>query len=281
MKGVLDARPRSAYDDDIATRYHFPTNYRPVMERLVGRWILYREPRREGGRQGYVAVAKVERVEPDPARADHGYAVVSNYTEFDDVVPLVTNGHYAESLLRNVPDKSKIGAALQGKSVREISDEDFHAIVVAGLGNEIALEIDGNPSDTFSQRRVEQVQRLCRDSRFRRQVCSAYESTCAVTGLKIPHGTTFEVQAAHILPVAEGGPDVVQNGIALSSTIHWLFDRHLIAISPDYRLLVARSVPQSLAMLMQHNDGALHLPLSAQSRPSERYLARHRSKFVG
>jgi putative restriction endonuclease len=33
--------------------------------------------------------------------------------------------------------------------------------------------------------------------------------------------------------VAEGGPDVVQNGIALSATAHWLFDRHLIALTDD------------------------------------------------
>ncbi|WP_409566580.1 HNH endonuclease [Rhizobium leguminosarum] len=25
------------------------------------------------------------------------------------------------------------------------------------------------------------------------------------------------------MPVDEGGPDVVQNGIALSATVHWLF----------------------------------------------------------
>jgi hypothetical protein len=62
-----------------------------------------------------------------------------------------------------------------------------------------------------------------RDANFRYHVCGAYENRCAVTGLAIINGGgRAEVQAAHIWPVAAGGPDVVQNGIALSSTVHWL-----------------------------------------------------------
>jgi putative restriction endonuclease len=80
-------------------------------------------------------------------------------------------------------------------------------------------------------RRVELmlVNRKIRDANFRRLVCEAYDDTCAVTGLRIINGGgRSEVQAAHIWPVAEGGSDAVHNGIALSGTAHWLFDRHLI-----------------------------------------------------
>ena len=79
-----------------------------------------------------------------------------------------------------------------------------------------------------------------RDANFRLEVCRAYHDRCSVTGLKIVNGGgRAEVQAAHIMPVAAGGPDIVQNGIALSATVHWLFDRHLISIDEDYRLLVS------------------------------------------
>ena len=68
----------------------------------------------------------------------------------------------------------------------------------------------------------------------------AYEGRCAVTRLRIINGGgRAEVQAAHVWAVQHGGPDTVRNGIALSSTVHWLFDRHLISLDQDYRLLVA------------------------------------------
>ena len=79
-------------------------------------------------------------------------------------------------------------------------------------------------------------------------MCDAYDNICAVTKLRIVNGGgKAEVQAAHIWPVAAGGPDVVQNGIALSGTAHWLFDRHLISLTDDYRLLVSHNkVPKEL-----------------------------------
>ncbi len=66
-------------------------------------------------------------------------------------------------------------------------------------------------------------------------VVSAYDERCAVSRLRIINGGgRAEVEAAHIWPFADGGPDVVRNGLALSATCHWLFDRHLISLSDDY-----------------------------------------------
>ncbi len=62
-----------------------------------------------------------------------------------------------------------------------------------------------------------------------------------------------EAQAAHIWSTASGGPDVVQNGIALSATVHWLFDRHLISLTDDYWILVSHNkVPSELRTLLCH-----------------------------
>ncbi|MDO6413728.1 HNH endonuclease signature motif containing protein [Sphingomonas sp. BIUV-7] len=38
-------------------------------------------------------------------------------------------------------------------------------------------------------------------------------------------GGRAETEAAHVMSVEAGGPDAVNNGIALSGTIHWMFDR--------------------------------------------------------
>jgi putative restriction endonuclease len=88
MKAIFDTRAESGYDDDIVTRYHFPHRYLDVAERSIGDWIIYREPRRNGGREGYVAVAQVSTINADPAKPNHFFASITNFLPFDRVVPL-------------------------------------------------------------------------------------------------------------------------------------------------------------------------------------------------
>ena len=125
------------------------------------------------------------------------------------------------------------------------------------------------------------LNRKFRDANFRRQVCEAYDDRCAVTGLRIINGGgRSEVQAAHIWGVAEGGPDVVQNGLALSGTIHWLFDRHLISLTDDYRLLVSHNkVPPELRGLFDKQLNRIRLPTDERLWPHAKYTGRHREAF--
>ena len=85
--------------------------------------------------------------------------------------------------------------------------------------------------------------RVVRDRVFRRTVLRAYDERCAVSGLKLINGGgRAEVQAAHIRPVEADGPDIVSNGLALSGTAHWMFDRGLISLADDLTILVSRQV---------------------------------------
>lgn len=70
------------------------------------------------------------------------------------------------------------------------------------------------------------VSRMVHDRIFRRIVLRAYSERCAISGLRLINGSgRAEVAAAHIRPVEANGPDIVSNGIALSGTVHWMFDR--------------------------------------------------------
>ncbi|CAN5719928.1 HNH endonuclease [soil metagenome] len=302
VKAVFDTKPNSGYDDEITQRYHFPArrNYLQAAQAALDDWIVYREPQRNGGRRAYIAVARVLRIDPDPARPDHAYAVMGDYLPFDAPVPFVGYGTYWEAPLRAVEQVSRVGAELQGKAMRPLEDTDFAAIVRAGLAETLAPEnairlnlgVQDVDQATFEflneppieqARRVEQmlVNRKIRDANFRRQVCEAYEDRCAVTGLRIMNGGgKSEVQAAHIWGVGEGGPDVVQNGLALSGTVHWLFDRHLISLTDDYQLLVSHNkVPGELRVLFEKQMERIHLPKDRKLWPHPRYLARHREAF--
>jgi putative restriction endonuclease len=303
VKGVFDVKPGSPYKDRVAEWYHFPkrSHYVEAANLVRGDWILYRESKRDGGRKGYVGAAFVTDVED----AEPGFAIakVERYFEFDPPIPLKDRaGQYREAMLRAAPNPGLVGRTIEGKSLRTISDEDFAAIVSEALGetlsaqnlvrygptsedqSEITAPQDPGPLDAFV-RRIEAtlVNKKVRATNFRKLVCHAYDETCAVTGLRIINGGgRSEAQAAHIWSVESGGPDSVQNGIALSGTVHWLFDRHLISLSPEYRLLVADNrIPQELRGLFPSPLNSILLPKDKSLWPNPRYVELHREEFAG
>ena len=154
----------------------------------------------------------------------------------------------------------------------------------ASQGDETVRALIRAPREEQERRIVQMlVNRPLRDAAFRTSVVEAYRQTCAVTGLRIVNGGgRAEVQAAHIWPVAEGGPDIVQNGIALSATCHWLFDRHLISLRDDYGLLVSHNrVPSDLRNLFEKQIDKIHLPPDERLWPRLDFISRHRERFAG
>ncbi|HET8995683.1 MAG TPA: HNH endonuclease, partial [Acetobacteraceae bacterium] len=134
---------------------------------------------------------------------------------------------------------------------------------------------------TFERPILERVvSRPFRDAAFSAAVRSAYENTCAMTGLKIINGGgRAEVQAAHIRPVAESGPDSVRNGLALSGTIHWMFDRGLLSLDDDLTILVAKGrVPDTVDRLI-NPDRRLRAPPRPELRPHRQFLRFHRDSI--
>lgn len=301
VKAVFDTKAVSAYDDEITRQYHFPSRYLAIVQRCVGDWIVFREPRQGGGSMAYFAAAHVDRVDVDDQQPGLFYARLSGYLPFDRLVPWLEGGRYAEAAIRDLDRVTEIGAFLRGRSVREISDHDFLEIIARGFAEtlnpenaaRLGLEVDSNvlikalgtQVEHSVQRRVVQVlvNRTLRDAAFRGSVCRAYVNQCAVTGLRIVNGGgRAEVQAAHIWSVADGGPDTVQNGLALSGTVHWLFDRYLISVADDYRILVNKErVPPELLPLIGGNAGRIFLPADDRLWPRKNYLATHRTKFLG
>lgn len=247
-----------------------------------------------------ISRSRVVGIEPDVRSSGLSYAQLSEYLPFDTPVPWIVNDRYAEEALRGMP-KKEVGVYLRGRSVRRLSEWDFADLVGVGFGE----TLDRNNADRWGvsqqviaqcaaslrsgpigerARNIERIltNRVVRDASFRRSVNRAYDSTCAVTRLRIfDRNGRAEAQAAHIWAVSDGGPDVVQNGIALCSTVHWLFDRHLISISDDYRLLIAEEmVPGQFRSLVTKHGEKIWLPTNAVDRPHPGYLAKHRENFT-
>lgn len=288
---VLTTSVGSAYDDLPEFRYHFPKTYLHQAQAAEGDWVIYYEPRRSqgGGRQSYIAMARVRNVVPDPQAQDHFYAYMDSFLEFDHPVPFMVGSHYPESALQKLDGSTNKGAF--GRSVRPIPKAEFEAIVKAGFARKLepweeadaALAVQAGDSPLIpclERPLVEQVvSRPFREEAFRRKIRRAYRNTCAVSGLSLINGGGRpEVQAAHIRPVAADGPDSIRNGLALTGTMHWLFDRGLIAVGEDLGLLLSpQGLPDDLSRLLRPSR-KIWVPDPMEERPHPEFLAWHREK---
>lgn len=283
-KAVLTLSPESIYDDLPEKQYQFPKTYLNQMQSAVGDWVVYYEPRRNsgpsssGGRQSYFAIAVVERVRPAPQSANQFYADLSHFLPFYSLVPFKEAGAYFESSLRREDGQTNKGAF--GRAVRLIPDHEYAAIVEAGFRRALEeWEIADRRHGVQDERPIMEqlVRRPFRDQAFRKHVRQAYGNTCAVTGLRLLNGGDRpEVQAAHIMPVEKLGPDSVRNGLALTGTVHWLFDRGLISIDDNGCLLVAeKGLPEGTKGLVEQGKPLL-LPIAVNDRPHGSFLRWHR-----
>lgn len=292
-KGVFTTKLSPSYDDLPEQRYHFPRTYLRQVEQTLGDTIVYYEPRRgtadlasRGGRQSYFAIARPVRIETDPRNADLFYVHVEDYLDFPRAVHFLDEGVHRESMLRREDGKTSKGAF--GRSVRLVPDDEFEAILQAGLGSQ-AETIAADLSNSYTgmeeafvpyERPIVTLttNRPFRDLAFRRSVRRAYDNRCALTGLRLINGGGRpEVQAAHIVPVESKGPDSVRNGLALSGTVHWLFDRGLLSIADDMRILKAKGhVPPEIDRLL-NPTGRLTLPIDPASHPHPAFLHHHRT----
>lgn len=295
-KGVFVVGSHSIYRDQPDRFYRFPHRWMRAVAGIAGNWIIYQEPRR-AGRRGYYAVAKVERITADPTEPGMYLALIEagSYLEFGRDVPFQIEGQAVERGLLNPDGRLNNGRAVQ--SIRAISDEDFNRIVGLGLIEEDELlprEDEDTPARPSLAEDVDPwigpvdrstmlVNRTVRNRQFRKRVLDVYESRCALTGMKLINGGgRAQAQAAHIMSVEAGGPDTVANGIALSGTVHWMFDRGLISLADDGEILLSRKINDVDGVeRLIHPDRRARFPSTAAARPHSRFLGWHRSERFG
>jgi len=295
-KGVFVHRADSKYDDFPEEQYQFPKRYLNRARQFDGDWIVYYEPRGGGGRLGYNAVAKIRDIVPDPGQSGMYLALIEpgSYLPFEEFVSYKSHSGFMESYLEK--SDGTLNKGLVQWAVRQVSEADFNAILQIGLPDESDLlpRIGEQPEKTDAtgfgdanipyeheqlRDRVEiRLNRPVRDRVFRKLVLEAYDNRCSITGLRLINGLgRAEVEAAHIWPVSANGPDSIKNGIALSGTVHWMFDRGLISLSDELDILVSRQVndPNQVETLVNSSGKAI-APADPDHRPHPKYLNWHR-----
>lgn len=290
--GVFLHRSDSIYDDAPATQYQFPAQYRSRVERCIGDWIIYLEPTKVKYTRGYFGVAKISLVVPDIKQDGMFFAIIESNTYLDFVAPVPFNGSLGIVERSVLNDEGKLSGRAQA-AVRVIPSDDFVRIVELGLQDEPTLprsepiahmgfadEQSLFELDIPRERKIAQqlVSRPVRDRNFRRSVLRAYDARCAMTGLKLINGGgRAEVEAAHIKPVEHQEPDIISNGLALSGTAHWMFDRGLLSVDDDYGIMISRHVNDLSAVEgLLNKNRQLSVPERLQERPHPQFIRWHR-----
>ena len=280
--GIIVTQRFPSYKDQPGVLYHYPkAPYDDRVRALLGKLVLAYEPRRGGtsrdsamgGRMAFVGTAFLGSTYDDPDDPTHAFVELRGYFELPRPVPL---GETAVS-----------GRSLQS-AVREIRRDVAEDILRMGLAD-LALAssaavreglVDVSLPIGQLDRPVREVisNRLVRDASFRlRVVEQVYRGRCALTGIKMTNGNgRAEADAAHIRPVANGGPDYVRNGLALTKTVHWAFDRGLISLADDGRILAVESALDDPLRKLIAIGGQAILPSDPLDRPHPSFLQWHR-----
>lgn len=125
-----------------------------------------------------------------------------------------------------------------------------------------------------------------RDPHFREKILKAYEYSCAVCGFNVRVGRNLVgIEAAHIQWHQAGGPDCEENGIALCSMHHKLFDYGAFTLTEKRELLVAEQAYGTQGFeewLMRFHGKPIRSAIHPDYRPRDMFIKWHvREVFKG
>lgn len=164
-----------------------------------------------------------------------------------------------DTALRSDPDLLRdVAHQLLDESFPESLHEDIAAAVGLALGGRTIIQ---------------------RDPTFRDRVLVAYGYSCAVCGydLRLKHAPVA-LEAAHIKWHQARGPAAENNGLALCTMHHKLFDRGAMTVSDDRRVLVSPLVNGSQGLeewLRRFHRQPLRTPRDPRHIPLEEYVRWH------
>jgi putative restriction endonuclease len=172
-------------------------------------------------------------------------------------------------------ESEQLRAKLTGKSLEKVLQEDEEDITPQILNAYTAKT--GEEKERFIKTRVNQ-------NFFRKAVMTNYDSKCAVTGISEP----ILLIASHIIPwsVDEKNRLNPHNGICLNALHDKAFDKGLITVSKDYKIVISQRIKNQNGgkeieyYFLRYENQPIQLP--SKFFPGEEFLEYHREKvFVG
>lgn len=114
---------------------------------------------------------------------------------------------------------------------------------------------------------------------FKREIPRIYNNTCCISGMRISSVSPISmIDACHIIPFSKSYNDTVSNGIALCPNLHRAFDRGLISLDENYRIIISKSFGESDSeySICNFEGRKILLPENAKHFPLRSNLRWHR-----
>ena len=169
--------------------------------------------------------------------------------------------------------------------IQNLKTNNSHELSEAEI-KEAEKEIEDISQKPFSMlangRDLVVLERKVRDTAFARKIVTNYDGKCAICGSRWLVDSSFEVEAAHIIPVENGGPDDIRNGFALCRFHHWAFDKGVFSVDDDYRIVVSSRVKEfseSYETLERLEGNIINLPKNEILLPNKDALKYHRENI--
>jgi putative restriction endonuclease len=173
------------------------------------------------------------------------------------------NGGFTPEVFQILGDDSMLLSSV----VRELLESNFPD----SLHDDILISTGVQLLSTSVTRRV-------RDPHFRELVLEAYGYKCAVCGLgvRLRH-SLVALEAAHIKWHQAGGPDIVENGLALCSLHHKFLDVGAFTVDADHRFIVSPKAngPGLQEALLSYQGTVLQYPTKKNHYPEHEFLDWH------
>ncbi|MFI1835123.1 phosphorothioated DNA-binding restriction endonuclease [Streptomyces olivaceoviridis] len=166
--------------------------------------------------------------------------------------------------LRREPD-------LLGRVARLLLDLHFPPSLHGELCEAVGLDLEPTEAEQLSAVRRQ------RDRRMRELVLTAYEYRCAFCGYDGRIGAVpVGLEAAHVRWWAFGGPDETENGLCLCALHHKLFDKGVLGVGDDHRILVSQRFVGHSSAAREHVIALAGRPLIGPQPGSRPVAAAHR-----
>jgi putative restriction endonuclease len=167
-----------------------------------------------------------------------------DHAEIDLELATILNDANSRQILRQAvlqtyfPHQTSVNLNSAGNHFNEVSrqivNEDYETYIAT------VKKLKEEMSGSDVQRELFQQEIMIRGGAFKKEVPRLYGYRCCVSGLKID--ATFNVamiDACHIVPFAKSYNDTITNGIALCPNLHRAFDRGMIAVDENYKVIVS------------------------------------------
>lgn len=166
--------------------------------------------------------------------------------------------------LRREPD-------LLGRIARLLLDLHFPPSLHGELCEAVGLDLEPAEAGQLPPARRQ------RDRRMRQLVLTAYEYRCAFCGYDGRIGAVpVGLEAAHVRWWAFGGPDETDNGLCLCALHHKLFDKGVLGVGHDQRILVSQRFVGHSPAAREHVIALAGRPLVGPQPGSRPPAAAHR-----